>query len=429
MIAAMGAVLVILLALGAPIGCAILAACLIPNYIDPSFIADGRFAFRTIISSLDSYVLLAIPLFTISGILMAKGGISRRLFTFFSYFFGDVTAGIPCAIIITCLFYGAISGSGPATVAAVGAMVIPMAVELGYDRAFITSLVATSAGLGVIIPPSIPYVVYGMTANVSIANLFIAGILPGCLIALFLMICAYIICRKKGEDKEKLRIHAKSLREKGFVNVLKESSLALLCPVIILGGIYSGFFTPTEAACISVVYALIVSRFVYKTMNFRDIVKTLINTADSLVGMLFVVGVAVYLARVMAMLQIPQLVTSFITTSISSRITLLLTVNLFLLVVGMFIDALSAILICTPLLLPIMNLNGYDPVQLGIVMTVNLAIGFVTPPVGANLFVAANLTGIPVISIAQKAIPFLGFFFIALMFITFIPAISLLLLW
>lgn len=190
--------------LSLPIGTALLAASASASIANPSLVCDASFIFRTMTTGLDSFVLIAIPLFILSGNLMAEGGISDRLFTFFSYFIGNKTAGLPIAVVISCLFYGAITGSGPATVAAIGAMTIPLLVRLGYDRTFVTSLVAVAGGLGVIIPPSIPFVMYGQCANTSVADLFTAGILPGILIGVFLMICAYIYCKKHGEDKEKL---------------------------------------------------------------------------------------------------------------------------------------------------------------------------------------------------------------------------------
>ena len=234
-----------------PIAITLLVASLSASVMNPVLTCDASFIFRTMTTGLDSFVLIAIPLFILSGNVMAEGGISDRLFTFFSYFVGNKTAGLPIAVVISCLFYGAITGSGPATVAAIGAMTIPLLVKLGYDRVFVTSLVAVAGGLGVIIPPSVPFVMYGQSAGVSVADLFTAGILPGILIGVFLMIAAYLYCRKNGEDKEKLQANYTELHQKGFWAVFKESLLALLTPVIILGGIYSGIFTPTEASAVA----------------------------------------------------------------------------------------------------------------------------------------------------------------------------------
>lgn len=412
--------------LSLPIGIALLCASLAASIANPVLTCDASFIFRTMTTGLDSFVLIAIPLFILSGNLMAEGGISDRLFTFFSYFVGNKTAGMPIAVVISCLFYGAITGSGPATVAAIGAMTIPLLCRLGYDKTFVTSLVAVAGGLGVIIPPSIPFVMYGQSANVSVAKLFLAGILPGLLIGAFLMICCYIYCKKNGEDREKLAESYHALRAKGLWNVFKESFLALLTPVIILGGIYSGFATPTEAACVSVFYALIVSVFCYKTLSIKQIPKILSETVKGLVPMLFVAASATVFARVLTMLQAPQMIADFMTSAIHSKIAVLLIINVFLLIMGMLMDAISAILICVPIFMPIANAFGIDLVHFGVIMVCNLAIGFVTPPVGVNLFVASSMTGLPVTSISKHAMKFILWFAVALLLITFIPQISLL---
>ena len=413
--------------LSLPIGVALLGASLSASIADPSLVCDASFIFRTMNTGLDSFVLIAIPLFILSGNLMAEGGISDRLFTFFAYFVGKKTAGLPIAVVISCLFYGAITGSGPATVAAIGAMTIPLLCNLGYSKTFVTSLVAVAGGLGVIIPPSIPFVLYGQSANVSVADLFTAGILPGILIGVFLIICAYLYCKKNGEDKEKLHAHYNALHSKGFWTVFKDSFLALLTPVIILGGIYSGIATPTEAACVSVFYALIVSLFCYRTLKPSQLPKILADTVSSLVPMLFVATSATVFARILSMLQAPQMIASVITSALHSKVAILLVINAFLLVIGMLMDAVSAILICVPIFMPLCSALGINLVHFGVLMTCNLAIGFVTPPVGVNLFVASSMTKIPVMEIAKHAFKFIFWFLAALMIITFVPEVSLLL--
>lgn len=428
MIGAVFVVFVICLVLGVPIAVSLLAAGLTASVVNPSFTVDAVFTFRTLSSSMDSYVLLAIPLFILSGNLMAKGGISDRLFTFFAYFLGNRTAGLPCAVIVSCLFYGAITGSAPATVAAIGAMTIPLLTRLGYDKVFVTALVAVAGGLGVIIPPSIPFVMYGVSSSTSVGDMFTAGIVPGLLIGACLMVCAWIMCKRNGEDKEKLAENTRQLHDKGFFAVFRESLLALICPVVILGGIYGGFFTPTEAACVSVIYALIVSVFIYKTMRWNEIVIAFRETALSLVSMVFVAAAATIFGRILTMMQIPQLVASELISTFHSKVALLLLINLFLLIVGMLMDAVSAILIVTPIFMPMIAAINVDPVHFGIIMVVNLAIGFVTPPVGVNLFVASTMSGVPIMKIAKKAIPFILFFLVALLAITFFEGISLCLL-
>ena len=370
---------------------------------------------------LDSFPLLAVPMFVLSGIIMAKGGISKKLFDVFAYFLGKFTAGMPCAVIVTCLFYGAISGSAPATVAAVGSMTIPILTTLGYDLTFSTAIVAVAGGLGVIIPPSIPFIMYGMA---SVSDLFLAGIVPGLMIGLLLMVYAVYHCKRYGEDKEKIHAEVKVLHDKGLLRVLKESFFALLSPVIILGCIYSGVASPTEAAVISVFYALIISLFVYRSIRIRDIWSILVEAIRTFTPILFILAASTAFSRVLTLMQVPQTVSEFILNNFHSPVAILLIINVFLLIVGMVMDTTPAILILTPILLPIIQAIGMDPIQFGVIMVVNLAIGFVTPPIGVNLFVASSLTEVPVMQIAKKAMPMIGFFLVALLLITFIPAIS-----
>ncbi|MDY5985950.1 MAG: TRAP transporter large permease, partial [Lachnoclostridium sp.] len=383
---------------------------------------------RAMFSGLDSFPLLAVPMFVLSGIIMAKGGISRKLFDIFAYFLGNLTAGMPCAVIVTCLFYGAISGSAPATVAAVGSMTIPILTGLGYDLTFTTAIVAVAGGLGVIIPPSIPFIMYGMASGASVSDLFLAGIIPGLMIGGLLMLYAIFYCRRNGEDKEKIRSEVQKLHDKGLFKVVKESFFALLSPIIILGCIYSGIASPTEAAVISVFYALFVSLVVYRSIRIRDIWSILQEAIRTFTPILFILATSTAFSRVLTLMQVPQTVSEFISSNFHSPVLILLIINLFLLIVGMVMDTTPAILILTPILLPIVTNLGMDPVQFGVIMVVNLAIGFVTPPIGVNLFVASSLTDVPVMTIAKKAMPMIVYFLAALLLITFIPAISLALL-
>lgn len=415
------------LAFGIPIAISLGLTAIVASMLNPTLPADAAYVFRSMVTALDSYALLAIPLFILSGNIMAKGGISKKIFNFFSYFIGDKTAGLPIAAIITCLFYGAISGSGPATVAAVGSMTIPLLVDLGYDKKFVVSMIAVAGGLGVIIPPSIPFIVYGQSSGSSVGSLFIAGVLPGILIAFAMIIYAYVYCKKNGEDKEKLNANTANLRARGFIGILKESFWALLTPVIILGGIYSGVVTPTEAANISVIYALVVSIGIYKTLKFNDLEEVTRTTIKTVGPILLVIAVASVFGRVLTLLQAPQMVSQAITGTFTSKVAILLVINVMLLIIGMVMDTAPAILIMTPIFMPIIRSIGVDPVHFGIIMVVNLAIGFVTPPIGINLFVASSLTGLSVMDIGKRAIPFIITFFISLMIITFVPQISLLL--
>lgn len=418
----------ICLMIAIPISISLGIVSILPGILDSSFTVSAKYIVRSMFGGLDSFPLLAVPMFIFSGILMARGGISKRLFNVFSYFLGKFTAGIPCAVIVTCLFYGAISGSAPATVAAVGSMTIPFLCELGYDKKFATAIVAVAGGLGVIIPPSIPFIMYGTTTGESVSDLFMAGIIPGVIIAALLMIYSIVYCKKYGEDREKINKVTGELRKNGLFKLLKESFFALLSPIIILGCIYSGVASPTEAAVISVFYALILSVFIYKSIEIKEIFDVCVETIRTFAPILFILATSVAFSRVLTLMQVPQIVSEWILTNFSNKITILLVINLVLLAVGMVMDTTPAILILTPILLPIVTAIGVNPIQFGVIMIVNLAIGFITPPIGINLFVASSLTDVPVIDIAKKSIPMIICFLIALLLFTFIPSISLMLL-
>lgn len=419
---------VVFLIIAMPVGITLGITAVLPHIFDPSFTVGAKYLIRAMFGGLDSFPLLAVPMFVLSGIIMAKGGISRKIFDVFAYFFGRFTAGMPCAVIVTCLFYGAISGSAPATVAAVGSMTAPILIGLGYDKTFTTSVVAVAGGLGVIIPPSIPFIMYGMASGASVSNLFLAGVIPGLVIAALLMGYAIFYCKKNGEDRVRIEAEIGKLHERGFGKVFKDSFWALLSPIIVLGCIYSGIASPTEAAVISVYYALIVSLFLYKEIKFRDLWGILVEAIKTFTPILFILAASTAFSRVLTLMQVPQEVSSFILGNFSNKIIILLVINAFLLLVGMVMDTTPAILILTPILLPIAQGIGMNPIQFGVIMVVNLAIGFVTPPIGVNLFVASALTDVPVMEIARKALPMIGLFLIALLIFTFVPAFSLVLL-
>jgi len=415
----------VLLILGVPIAFSIGMTVITVPIIMPEIPVSLSFIFKNLVSSLDSTTLLAVPLFMLSGMIMAKGGISERLFNLFAYFLGRRTAGLPIAVIITCLFFGAISGSGPATVAAIGAMAIPLLVNLGYEKSFITAMIATAGGLGVVIPPSIPFIIYGVSTGTSVGDLFIAGILPGLLIGICLMIYVYFHYKKHGEDNEKLEANAQKLKEISVWKILIRSFWAILAPVIILGGIYTGIVTPTEAANISVIYALLVSVFFYKTVKLNNIMPIFRDTISIAAPVMIIVSTASVFAKTLTMMQAPQVIADTLTDNLNNKIIIILVIILFLLIIGMVMDTTPAILILAPIFLPVVNAIGIDPIHFGMIMVVSLAIGFVTPPLGLNLFVASSLSKLSVLTIARKAIPFIIVFIIALLIITFIPQISL----
>ncbi len=423
-----GIVFVGLLILGVPIGVSIGATMLAVAFFTDTHGVTADYVYRNVASCLDSYVILAVPLFIFCGVIMGRGGISKRLFDLFSYFIGNLTSGMLAAVVITCLFYGAISGSSPATVAAVGAMTLPLLVELGYDKTWSTALIAISGTLGVMIPPSIPFIWYGLTAGESISDLFIAGILPGCLVGLILIIYSYIYWKIKGEDKERIRNSVGQLRSNGLWKTFKDSFLAILMPVIILGGIYSGIFTPTEAACVSVIYSIIVSQFVYKTVSFKDYPELFRETLKTLASVMYIVAFAMAFGRVMALMGVPQMANDLVSSIFDSTIGILFIMVLIMFVLGMFMEVVSALLIIAPIFVPIATSAGVDPIHFGVIMIVALSTGFVTPPVGLNLYVASGMSGIGIIPMSKKLYPMIGVFFIAVILVVCVPWFSLALL-
>lgn len=421
-------IFIVLLCLAVPIGLSVGITSLLPSLLTDSFTAGGVFITRSMLGGVNQTTLLAIPLFVLSGIIMARGGISKKLFDVFSYFIGKKTAGIPCATVLTCLFFGAISGSAPATVAAVGSMTIPVMLEMGYDKKFSVALVAVAGGLGVIIPPSIPFILYAQAAGASVSDLFKAGVIPGILIALILMGYSIFYCRRHGEDKASINRVVDALHERSFGKVFLESIWALLTPVIILGSIYSGITSPTEAAAIAVAYSLIISLFVYRTLKLSELWTVFAEAAKTYAPILFILAASVAFSRVLTLMQVPQAVSEWISNDFSNKVLILVVINVIMLFVGMIMDTTPAIMILTPILLPAVQAFGVNPIQFGIIMVVNLAIGFVTPPIGVNLFVASSLSKVPVVDIAQKAMPMIIMFLIALLLFTFVPWFSLVLL-
>jgi C4-dicarboxylate transporter DctM subunit len=396
------------------LGLASTIALLYSGKVSSSYIAQG------LVTSIDSFPLMAVPFFILAGDLMGHGGLSRRLLAVGQVLFGRYSGGLAIIAVVTCMFFAAISGSGPATVAAVGAMLLPAMAKDGYKPAFSSALLASAGSLGVIIPPSIPMVIYAASANVSVTKMFMAGVGPGLIIALGLILYAFIRSHRDGIRGADHRPTFKEIRA-----VLLDAKWALIVPVIILGGIYGGVFTPTEAAAVGVLYGFVVGVFIHREIKWRDLYSIIAGSALTSAAIMLIVGAATIFGRALAIERIPVAMAEAITHLVSDPLMMLLMVNILLLIIGTFMETLAAIIILTPILLPIMTTLGVDPVHFGIVMIANLAIGMVTPPVGVNLFVAAKVGTIPLEQVVKGALPFLAVMIGILALITYIPVLSL----
>ena len=381
---------------------------------------DINYLVQNLTTSIDSFPLMAIPFFILAGDLMGKGGISQRLLKVGNALFGKYTGGLGIVTIVSCMFFAAISGSGPATVAAIGGLVIPEMIRKNYSVGFSTSLSATAGSIGVMIPPSIPMVIYGVSGSVSITTLFIAGFVPGILVGLALILWCYLSSKKNNYGEQERKYTAKEI-----FSAVNEAKWALLIPVIILGGIYGGIFTPTEAAAVAVIYGFIVGVFVYKDLSINDVFDILRKSALTTATVLIILGTANTFGRILTLEQIPMKIAQAITSVSDSSVVVLILINILLLFVGCFMDTTAAIIILTPILLPVAKMIGVDPVHFGIIMVVNLAIGFITPPLGVNLFVACGIGKISLEELSKSMIPWLAVMVTCLAVITFVPEISL----
>ena len=410
----------ILLILSVPIGIAIGVATLITIIYSGSL--PLGFLAKELVTSVDSFPLMAVPFFILAGEIMGKGGISQRLFGVAGALVGNKTGGLAIATIITCMFFAAISGSGPATVAAIGGVMIPAMVQAGYDRRFATATVAAAGSIGIIIPPSIPMVMFGVTASVSVGDLFISGIIPGVLIGAAMMVWAWYYSKKMGytglEEKTSLKKIGKAIWD---------AKWALLIPVIILGGIYGGIFTPTEAAVVAVVYGLFAAMVLYRELSIKELPKVIYESALTTATVLIIVGAANAFGKLLTLEQIPTKIANGLISISSNPTVIILLITLILLIVGMFMDPLAAIIILTPILLPIVTQVGYDPLHFGALMIINLAVGYFTPPVGVNLFVGSSISGVPMGPLSKAVFPYVISMLIILLLVTFIPQLALLL--
>ena len=368
-------------------------------------------------TAVDTFSLVAVPLFILAGDLMSQGGISRRLVEFAQALVGHFTSGLAMVAVVACMFFAAVSGSAIADAAAIGGILIPTMIANRYPPPFTASLVAAAGTIGPIIPPSIPMVLYGAMTNTSIAMLFAGGFLPGVLMGVGLMLYSYHVGKQRGYVGRATRA---SLREiaRGFMNAL----LALLMPVIIIGGIISGVFTPTESGVVAVVYALILGMFVYRELTWRDVTRLLYECGLLTGKILFILGTASIFSWLLTVEGIPQQVTATIAGLNAGWVAMLFLINLILLFVGTFIDTISALVIFTPLLLPLAMSVGVDPIHFGIIIAVNLTIGMITPPVGVVLFVTTAIAKLTIREMMRDLTPMIAVLIVALAITTYWPA-------
>lgn len=409
---------VLFLFLSLPVGIAIGVAIIIFMTFYP--VSGYSFIYQNMYSAMNSFPLMAVPFFMLTGSIMDSGGLSRRLVGFANTMVGDVTSGLAIVTVLACMFFGAISGSAPATLAAIGIIMVPAMVRANYGKDFSVGLVTTAGGLGVIIPPSIPMVIYGVGTMTSIGDLFLAGIGPGVLVGVFLMITAWIIGRRRGYSGAGGKVSARVVLKTAW-----DAKWALFMPVLILGGIYGGIFTPTEAAVVGTVYGLAVGFFIYKELTVKALYRILVDNAALFGASFIILGFAASLSYIVSITMLPSRISDALGAISSNPNVIMFIMLLFLLALGMLLDATSANLIFSPLLLSVVQPLGVDPVHFGIVVTVALAIGFVTPPMATNLFLASSLFEVPMQRIVKESAPFLAAMIAALFLITYFPAISL----
>ena len=381
--------------------------------------ANMLISVKEMFASINKFPLAAIPFFILAGNLMETGGISRRLVEFAKSIVGGVQGGLPMTCVLTCMIFAAVSGSSVATTFAIGAILIPALIKHGYPTSYAAALQATSAELGVIIPPSIPMILYGVSAEVSIGELFIAGFGPGILISLALMAFVWVYCKIKGWGKN----DGDGRMPLGRATL--QAGWALLMPVIILGGIYGGVFTPTEASAVAVFYALVVGVVIYREIKIKDLYAILRKSAISSAVIMFIIANAGLFAFLITRAGVPDAIGRWLEAVLQSPTMFLLGVNAALFIIGMFIETSAAIIVLAPILAPVAMHFGVDPVHFGLIMVVNLAMGMITPPFGVNLFAACTVARISLDRIVGHLLPFVGVILVCLLIITYVPSLSL----
>ncbi len=407
--------LIVLFLLNVPIALSIGSATLLSltlSPIPPTVLVQKMF------TAMDSFPLMAVPFFILAGALMETGGISRRLIHLANTFVGHFSGGLAFVAIIASMFFGAISGAAAACVAAIGSVLIPEMVARGYGKPYTAAVQATAGTLGVMIPPSIPMIIYGVMTGVSVGALFMGGVVPGVLVGISLMFVAWLIARRRGYRGE--RRYSWAERGAAFLDAF----WALLMPIIILGGIYGGVFTPTEAAVVAVVYGLVAGLFVYRELRVAQLKSIFVNTAVSTAIILFIIATSSAFSWVLTSRRVPQMVAEGMLALSSNPVVILLLINLLLLFVGTFMETVASIIILVPVLMPVLQSIGVDPLHFGIVIVVNLAIGMVTPPLGVCLFVSCGIAKISLEDISRAALPFILVMILDILLLSYLPFLS-----
>ena len=358
---------------------------------------------QAMITSADSFPLMAIPFFMLVGTLMEKTGIARRLVDIASILTGDTPGGLGMAAIVASMFFAAISGSGPATAAAIGGIMLPAMIEQRYSRSYSVGIVSGASIIGPIIPPSIPMIMYGVTVGVSVTKMFTAGFIPGFMLGGGLCLYNYFVSKKRG-----YRGNTVTMTHKEKIDTFKGAIPAILMPVIVLGGIYGGIFTPTECSVVGVVYTLLVGKFVYHELTLKKLKESLVEAAITSATIMIIFGPATTFGRLLTIGKIPTMVTDAMLSFSTNKYVIMLIINVLLLIIGMFIDTNSSIVLFAPLFVPILTSLGYDIYYVGVIMVVNLCIGMLTPPLGANLFVAMRIGNISLEEALKEAMPVIG---------------------
>lgn len=374
---------------------------------------------QRLFTGLESFALMAIPFFILAGTFLSEGGVSARIIRFATALVGWMPGGMAMAAILACAFFATISGSSPATVAAIGGIMLPAMVKQGYPKRFAVGVITTSGSLGILIPPSIVMIVYAVSTSTSAGKLFVAGIVPGFLLAALLMAVTFVTAKRRGYPT----LPRASARE--IWAAFREAFWGLLLVAIVMGGIYGGAFTPTEAAAVSAVYAFVAAVFIYRDLKLREVFRVLLSAANTSAMLLYIVTNAVLFSYLLASEQIPQAMADWVTAKDLSPWAFLVAVNLALLVAGQFMEPSSIVLILAPLVLPIATQLGIDPIHLGIIMTVNMEIGMLHPPVGLNLFVASHLAKMGLTEVSIACLPWVGLMLLYLVLVTYVPAVSL----